>query len=63
MKRMDLQTYEKNYKNNLITWDNKLDAIDDDETIRNIFLDIAYSLHILADMAMERNGYIYIKDE
>ena len=58
MKHMDLQTYEKEYKNNLIVWDNKLDAPDDDETIRNIFLDIAYSLHILADMAMERQGYI-----
>lgn len=58
MKLMDFQTYEEEYKGNLIAWDNKLDAPDDDETLRNIFLDIAYNLHILAEMAMERQGYV-----
>lgn len=58
MKRMDFQTYEEEYKSNLIAWDNKLDVLDDDETLRNIFLDIAYNLHILAKMAMERQGYV-----
>ena len=41
MKLMDFQTYEEEYKGNLIAWDNKLDAPDDDETLRNIFLDLA----------------------